>query len=1111
MEVSDSISCSPSSSTASSSSSSSNQYVLESESPTVLLEFPYPWNHVNISSTPLSPHRSFIGNHSPQYSYYSLMHVNRITGNSAENAHLLMESPFSRNLVSTNDSHSENKSVNGVRQRKNMKKPSTKETKRPLLKCSVCRTDTHYSFYGSVSCDPCRTFFRRQVLSGRPLECLQNQECSVEGTNRKACSWCRFQKCLNVGMRVEMVEQDVLKNRRTREEQTAISENLQEMKDKEVRSDNFSHSSNVPEASDDSHNGHQSNSTGSMHSLVSLITNRLHEGHHHPYSRQQLNNKMKNIFGPSFSSQSSFPLQQSSYNNNLPLNRSTNLMNPRSFQNNLTTNPSSTLYWPSNDPSFCFNRLASDNRLLSHRILSHRIEEDTMSVEGNSDFSSQEMDCQDISPPREMLRFEDSSDLIPQKTHPYLYVRRPENSNMDFRVLDVTGTPCVVYKILLEVSVKGGVVCGTDAKLEDLLDFENSHTILPVSDFVTPSVDVTDGPSSTTLILEDHSISGCRLQFFRSIETVVIESSSRSTTSFCTPVTLEGINEDHWCRLSQVISSNSLFRDIMTVKYSIPEKSVTSTFDEDEDERKQEILLTVSIDSFMKFITRACQSIDAFRSLPQMDQLLLIKDCVVEMGYLNIIHTYDRDWESIIWYSFNRSLLFCSTIDVFRTEPLTSGPLFSSFRELVADFSDFLRKDPIVVNILSLLLLFKEDTYQSCLSVIQRERKLYLELLEKYISGKVKSGDWKDVTTESVLKHIQGKLSHIRRMRVLYENLSLMEPQTQEVGSSSKVLGDVLEYMIDLEGIPSPSAITSTESCIAYSASQSDNFNNHVSNGNHHCTERSSMGVDGTFENDPTHFWLSLRKPPNSNLEYRVIDIVGIPCISYKITIEVPVLDDIICNTTCNFQDLIEYNQSPKITPCVGASQLVLNNAIGRTGQQIFQAEWRTMKGTSKATADVFIASSVSGKVVMMELMTECLWNRLSQVIEASPFLYEILHVRYGYPSASHGLAIKSSSPEIILSGVSETSSLNHEVIKRQLLLTVSLDTVSKPVYEAFQLFETFQALPESDQFILMKECIMEVCFLHSVTTFDKKADSFIFPCLQVMSCLHAFFNTALL
>lgn len=43
----------------------------------------------------------------------------------------------------------------------------TPNTKRPLLMCAVCGSGTHYSYYGALVCDPCRTFFRRQVLACR--------------------------------------------------------------------------------------------------------------------------------------------------------------------------------------------------------------------------------------------------------------------------------------------------------------------------------------------------------------------------------------------------------------------------------------------------------------------------------------------------------------------------------------------------------------------------------------------------------------------------------------------------------------------------------------------------------------------------------------------------------------------------------------------------------------------------------------------------------------------------------------------------------------------------------------------------------------------------------
>ena len=34
-----------------------------------------------------------------------------------------------------------------------------------FLKCLICNSDTSHSYYGAVCCDPCRMFFRRQVLN----------------------------------------------------------------------------------------------------------------------------------------------------------------------------------------------------------------------------------------------------------------------------------------------------------------------------------------------------------------------------------------------------------------------------------------------------------------------------------------------------------------------------------------------------------------------------------------------------------------------------------------------------------------------------------------------------------------------------------------------------------------------------------------------------------------------------------------------------------------------------------------------------------------------------------------------------------------------------------
>jgi hypothetical protein len=921
-------------------------------------------------------------------------------------------------------------------------------------------------------------------------------------------------------MRVEMVEQDVIKNRSTAKK---IVDDI----DLEIRKDGIGGNENAFQFDNNSQKvenlSHHRTLSWNCHPTQSVQNSGL------PFnscSNEALQNVLPICNHSVIDSKSrSFPHQSSRSPTNTISPTSQSLIpyhavNSDSNLNSTSTQPS-TLFWSSSFPQFhgrnhkdYQGHFVKDEECLSFRSL-HKYNEDCSNT--FTDYSSR-------TPPKKRLRLEESSSY--NKPHPYLYLRRPKESQIVYRVLDVTGIPCVIYKTIIEVSVKDGVVLGTDCLLTDLLSKGGTQTILPIAS--EGQVDLLNFIVDKDSLLLDDDISGSRFQFTRSNERVFLEDVSPKSTP--TQVILENMSEEHWCRLSQVVSSHQHFRDIMTVKYSLHDKERFSqelTKENHEEcclESKKNILLTVSIDSFMKFITRAFQSIDSFRSLAQVDQLLLIKDCVVEISYLHALHTFDQESQSLVWRAFGGNLLFCVTVDVFLNEPLKSEALYSSFRSLASDTMEYLRMDPIVISLLSILLLYKDDSYMSCRKVAQRERKLYVELLDKYIRGRVNSGDWKDVTPQIIWDHIHAKLDHIREIRTLYENLSLLEPKTREDDTSFKVLGDVLEYIIDLEGVASPPAIPSAECCMAYSASQygcNSRSNNHNQSkndphyhGNNHGNINHSFssthckaGTDGTYDGEPTHYWLSTRLTHNSNLEYRVLDIVGIACVSYKITIEVSVLNGIICNTTCNFQDLIEYNQSPKIIPQIGNSRLILNNAIDRKGQQIFHAKWRSkLTETGKRTADILVANSLTGKMITMDFVPEILWNRLSQVIEQSPLLHEVMHVRYGYPSTSStsGKAIDSTIPECIgSSSYSLPDSSTHEIVKRPLLLTVGLDTVSKPIYQTFQAFEAFQSLPESDQFILMKECIMEVCFLHTAVTYDKKAESFIFPCLQVKFCCY--------
>lgn len=61
-----------------------------------------------------------------------------------------------------------------------------------------------------------KVFFKRTVQKNAKYICLANKDCPVDKRRRNRCQFCRFQKCLAVGMVKEVVRTDSLKGRRGR-------------------------------------------------------------------------------------------------------------------------------------------------------------------------------------------------------------------------------------------------------------------------------------------------------------------------------------------------------------------------------------------------------------------------------------------------------------------------------------------------------------------------------------------------------------------------------------------------------------------------------------------------------------------------------------------------------------------------------------------------------------------------------------------------------------------------------------------------------------------------------------------------------------------------------
>ncbi|KAK7078458.1 hypothetical protein SK128_019399 [Halocaridina rubra] len=73
--------------------------------------------------------------------------------------------------------------------------------------CNVCGDTAKNMHFGGLVCDSCKAFFRRSVQSNTwdTFKCEKDGNCVITKSNRRACQYCRYQKCESVGMLKEWV------------------------------------------------------------------------------------------------------------------------------------------------------------------------------------------------------------------------------------------------------------------------------------------------------------------------------------------------------------------------------------------------------------------------------------------------------------------------------------------------------------------------------------------------------------------------------------------------------------------------------------------------------------------------------------------------------------------------------------------------------------------------------------------------------------------------------------------------------------------------------------------------------------------------------------------
>uniref|UniRef100_A0A8C1N5B5 Retinoic acid receptor RXR n=1 Tax=Cyprinus carpio TaxID=7962 RepID=A0A8C1N5B5_CYPCA len=91
-------------------------------------------------------------------------------------------------------------------------KPMSAHSPGPMLSqkrlCAICGDRSSGKHYGVYSCEGCKGFFKRTVRKDLSYTCRDNKDCLVDKRQRNRCQYCRYQKCLAMGMKREELNEN---------------------------------------------------------------------------------------------------------------------------------------------------------------------------------------------------------------------------------------------------------------------------------------------------------------------------------------------------------------------------------------------------------------------------------------------------------------------------------------------------------------------------------------------------------------------------------------------------------------------------------------------------------------------------------------------------------------------------------------------------------------------------------------------------------------------------------------------------------------------------------------------------------------------------------------
>nr|AFL91699.1 retinoid X receptor isoform d [Azumapecten farreri] len=165
-----------------------------------------PMNSMSVNSPPdIKPDLSQLNMASPPGSYFSYSSGMQSIPSSSQPSPPLMHSPGMHSPSSsvTSPSMMSLGSPGSVSSPPNPHMPHTTLSSKHI--CAICGDRASGKHYGVYSCEGCKGFFKRTVRKDLTYACRDDRNCVIDKRQRNRCQYCRYMKCLAMGMKREAI------------------------------------------------------------------------------------------------------------------------------------------------------------------------------------------------------------------------------------------------------------------------------------------------------------------------------------------------------------------------------------------------------------------------------------------------------------------------------------------------------------------------------------------------------------------------------------------------------------------------------------------------------------------------------------------------------------------------------------------------------------------------------------------------------------------------------------------------------------------------------------------------------------------------------------------